>query len=971
MNKNYINKLLFIFLIITTCLYSQTETFHKIYFEFGEFSTGYQVLTLEDGSYLVAGSASDNIESENNSLLLTRLDSDGNIIWSTVSENSHVSYSKKVRLSPIELAGENSIVAAYSKVEGDSSCISFEKYTLDGELVTSKSLTEIKKGFGLDLELSNDGDLYLAGLVHDNIPVLIKLDSEGNIIWKKYFDPILSFTITTSLYSLQDGNILFANGRELIKYNSSGDSLAAVNIGFFPYDYSETSGEIYISGSNKYAKINVDLTSVWVKNMGGENFDIITASSDRAYLLNALDDNTDLIRIDSEGIVNSQQNIYGYNYSFARLPESYFVITGIIDNKMFLAKADSTGYINALSLVSPRNNNSVRAFQNYQIKWYQSNILQVNIDYSTDGGTTWTNIASNIDAETESYTWLAPGTFSDNCFMKITAVENPDIFTVNTEPFSIIDYQDYDYIAVNEVKMWVGNNGDGSHDPNTDASGFYWPGGEDAALTSIYKDGLVFGGVYNGEIRVNGNTYIEGLTPGMILGNGQPDDPMLSKYKVFKVREDWELFPPGVQKDKLEYNYNHWPVEAGAPFDDNDNDGEYNPEIDSPYFIGNEVLYYVANDMDSSASTFTYGSNPMGLEFQTLIWGYGSIPSLNDVVFKKYKIINKSDVTIEDMYLTYWTDDDLGFAGDDYVGCDTTLNLGFSYNGDEWDDEYNDHGFTTPAVGHMMIQGPIVPGEPSDTAVFNGRKIRGFKNLPMTSFVFYQNGSNSIYQDPVIGDYQGTLEFYNIMQGKSVEGESFIDPSTNEETVFVLSGNPVTGTGWYEGSGWPGGFDPGDRRYVMSSGPFNLAPGQTQEVVYAIFMGMGNSRLQSVSELMNKGFEIHQYFNDVLVNIKDKTDIIADEFELYQNYPNPFNPTTTIEFSIPNFVGDENFRPLRGVKLKVFDILGREVKTLLNKPMQPGRHKVEFDASGLASGVYFYQLNSGSYINTKKMIVLK
>jgi hypothetical protein len=89
-------------------------------------------------------------------------------------------------------------------------------------------------------------------------------------------------------------------------------------------------------------------------------------------------------------------------------------------------------------------------------------------------------------------------------------------------------------------------------------------------------------------------------------------------------------------------------------------------------------------------------------------------------------------------------------------------------------------------------------------------------------------------------------------------------------------------------------------------------------------------------------------------------------FTLYQNYPNPFNPTTKIKYSIP--VGTQH---AVSVQLKVYDILGREVATLVNKQQQPGNYEVEFNASNFASGVYFYQLRAGNFISTKKMILLK
>lgn len=83
---------------------------------------------------------------------------------------------------------------------------------------------------------------------------------------------------------------------------------------------------------------------------------------------------------------------------------------------------------------------------------------------------------------------------------------------------------------------------------------------------------------------------------------------------------------------------------------------------------------------------------------------------------------------------------------------------------------------------------------------------------------------------------------------------------------------------------------------------------------------------------------------------------------LSQNYPNPFNPTTNIEFQIPR-------REL--VTLRVFDLLGREVETLVNEVMEPGRYERVFNAEGLASGVYLYQLRSGSFVQTRKLLLLR
>jgi hypothetical protein len=96
---------------------------------------------------------------------------------------------------------------------------------------------------------------------------------------------------------------------------------------------------------------------------------------------------------------------------------------------------------------------------------------------------------------------------------------------------------------------------------------------------------------------------------------------------------------------------------------------------------------------------------------------------------------------------------------------------------------------------------------------------------------------------------------------------------------------------------------------------------------------------------------------------------LPEKFELSQNYPNPFNPTTIIGYSIP--IVDDNVISTTSVVLKIFDILGREVATLVNKNQKPGRYKVEFSTDGLSSGVYIYRLIIGEFILTKKMIAVR
>jgi subtilisin family serine protease len=103
-------------------------------------------------------------------------------------------------------------------------------------------------------------------------------------------------------------------------------------------------------------------------------------------------------------------------------------------------------------------------------------------------------------------------------------------------------------------------------------------------------------------------------------------------------------------------------------------------------------------------------------------------------------------------------------------------------------------------------------------------------------------------------------------------------------------------------------------------------------------------------------------YNVVAVGITSNGNEIPAEFRLYNNYPNPFNPVTKIKFDLPS---------ASNTKLVVYDVLGREVSKVLDGNLKAGSYSVEFDASALPSGVYFYRLSTESFTNTKKMLLIK
>jgi len=121
----------------------------------------------------------------------------------------------------------------------------------------------------------------------------------------------------------------------------------------------------------------------------------------------------------------------------------------------------------------------------------------------------------------------------------------------------------------------------------------------------------------------------------------------------------------------------------------------------------------------------------------------------------------------------------------------------------------------------------------------------------------------------------------------------------------------------------------------------------------------GVTAVKAVSDYTQNIYENN--FGYPIVSVKDNPQIVSD-FKLYQNYPNPFNPLTKISYSVPT---------ASKVTLIVFDILGKEISTLVNEEKPAGEYEVKFDATSLPSGTYFYQLKAGSYIQTNKMILIK
>ena len=166
-----------------------------------------------------------------------------------------------------------------------------------------------------------------------------------------------------------------------------------------------------------------------------------------------------------------------------------------------------------------------------------------------------------------------------------------------------------------------------------------------------------------------------------------------------------------------------------------------------------------------------------------------------------------------------------------------------------------------------------------------------------------------------------------------------------------------------------------DNKLFLEYNNYNIAvydltlknhPQKIGDLTFNLNDGINNLKIDSnyitISEGLDGTLGLDVFKYSYITDLKSYKSKNPSIFRLFQNYPNPFNPSTKIKYSIPK---------AENVTLKIYDILGRQIKTLVNEEKPAGKYSVEFNGSSLPSGVYFYQIKAGNYIKTKKMLLLK
>jgi hypothetical protein len=574
----------------------------------------------------------------------------------------------------------------------------------------------------------------------------------------------------------------------------------------------------------------------------------------------------------------------------------------------------------------------------------------------------------------------------------VTAIYHEFNETNYTMPFGTVNSDNFKTLDINNVRAGIANRSDMHWDVGGLGTAMYEvPKGR--GINSSFASALWIGGIdAGGQLHGGAQTYRQGgndFWPG-------PLDTITATIDTTNARnydKIWKVSYTDINNFIAAYNSGSlvatedimtWPAHGVgnnsrnlAPFVDHNGDGLYNPvDGDYPKIKGDQALYFIYNDkLAVHGTSFT----PMGIEVQAMAYAYGCPDVVNGhneltyTTFYDYKIINRSSSDYHDVYATMWTDADLGTYSDDYIGCNVADNYGYIYNGDSNDETSfgaGGYGAYIPAQGFNILKGPLANATDGIDNNNNGVVDEPNEDCRLNKYTYFNNtfpGFPAGTTDPAVAS-----EYYGYMTGFWKDGSPFTCGGNayggTTSTPWVYSTDPNTGLNtdpsaicstWTEGLA---GNTPGDRRMLLSAGPFNLGAGQMQEIEYAFVTSfdstMANSPLLSVAKLKTDIQKVNTFYNQLnkpnclqAMNVGITEVLKQNDFVLY---PNPARSFITLQSTIEGAVK---------IDYEIVDVLGKTVMQA-----QKDGNSFTVNVSDLTTGIYFIRLKINNSVVVKKFI---
>lgn len=566
-------------------------------------------------------------------------------------------------------------------------------------------------------------------------------------------------------------------------------------------------------------------------------------------------------------------------------------------------------------------------------------------------------------------------------------------------------------LDINNVCAIILDNADAHWDYATSVPGYSVP--KQKNTKPLFASAFWLGGYNNNTLHTAAMTYRQNgmdFWPGPLDTTTAKTDTTTSfaydkiwKVNRFDIANFIYNFNAGnVQNGGFTPNANilSWPAKGTgnytrnmAPFVDVNHNGIYDPIHDGDYpdIKGDQMLWHVFNDNFSTHGET--GGQPFGVEVHASAYAFtcpgitDSNMVLNNTTFYNYKIFNRSQNKYDSCYVSAWMDSDLGNYQDDYIGCDVMNNFGYTYNGDNYDEDYGaniGYHHALPAFACNVLNGPLANANDGIDNNNNGVIDEPNEKCLQSGFTYYNNTGSPLNGNPPISN--GYTAYYNYMASKWRNGTSmtygnqgltvgnapckFLYPGNSDPYGIGLGGsiaNPLLLTG-YGSTGWTqkqAGDVPNDKRFMTNIGPFTMQPGGVYEVDWALVFSQDttnclDSNTCILPRMVQDNKRVKHWFDNnnfpsclslVGVGIKQNAMPQLD----VKLYPNPANNNMYIEFADMQ----------KNVTIEVFDMLG---KLVTGFQYNDGNKYAIIPVADLQSGVYIIKIKSTEGYSVKKFI---
>lgn len=504
-------------------------------------------------------------------------------------------------------------------------------------------------------------------------------------------------------------------------------------------------------------------------------------------------------------------------------------------------------------------------------------------------------------------------------------------------------------------------------------SGAHYRVPQQAKVSSIFLATIQMGGLVGGEYRMAGSDYGPfSFWPGPLDAHGRAPEDCSEFDRIYSIRRDSITHYEAT--GEVSKGLAEWPVHLGAPVVDGDGiPGNYDLSGgDRPALIGDEMLWWVMNDAENAKQWMI--SPPLPLEIQMSAFAFNDPEvlrknpryqdlkqALRNTTFYRYRLRYLGDEPLEEAWFSIWTDLDAGLRDrpEQFVGSDSAQGLGFAYRGP--DSYASVPGFEglQPAIGFDFFRGPILAPDTIDNdgdGVVDEAEERG----GATRFLMHEHGAS------VMGWPHTPEQAHDLLRGIWLDGSPLTLGGSGyggrTPVHFMFSGNPPSF--WSEENTDRHGSSntPGYRHFNISTGPFRLEPGETEDIYLGIVWSVGRDRLDSVYKLKSEDALIQSVFDELIEPYQRKAPPAPPNYAMVHHYPSPMRDTATLTYSLPR---------QEHVSLIVYDMLGREVLRKDEGLRPAGGHRVEIDVSSLASGIYVYEFQSGRVRGARTLVIAR